>query len=350
MSREVQIAYAAAHLAWEDAGLTDASLQPDRIGVVYGSEIMQSDKDEIITAVRLCSTGPRMDASRWGEVFPRSIAPLWMLRNLPNMPPCHIAIAINARGPNNTIAMEEVSGLLAVGEAVSVIQRGDADLMVVGAMGARTSPARMLYRHPGLYLESPLAQTNGQAHCRPFDLHRQGIVPAEAAVVLILERRRHAAARQARILGRVAAAASRCGRPDQPQAGSSQAIATAAAAAMAAADITAADLACVSPQGYSQEQLDRTEAQAIERVAATVPVTAFSSYFGTAGAASSLLQLAAGILATNSGQVLPTLGFTQPDPNCPVTICQHRQASSQHHLLQLSFTFPGQAAAVVVEC
>ena len=44
--------------------------------------------------------------------------PLWMLKYLPNMPACHMAIAQDARGPNNTIVLGEVSSLLAMAEGV----------------------------------------------------------------------------------------------------------------------------------------------------------------------------------------------------------------------------------------
>ena len=54
-----------------------------------------------------------------GEMFP-----LWMLKYLPNMPACHVAIAQDARGPNNTIVLGEASSLMAIAEGMRVIQRG----------------------------------------------------------------------------------------------------------------------------------------------------------------------------------------------------------------------------------
>ena len=61
------------------------------------------------------------------------IAPLWMLRQLPNMPACHVAIEHDAQGPNNTITGGDSSALLALGEAMRVIERDQADAMIVGA-------------------------------------------------------------------------------------------------------------------------------------------------------------------------------------------------------------------------
>jgi len=367
MSTEVQISYAAAHLAWEDAGLTSQQLVPDRVGVVFGSEMIPGDIGDILPAIRSCSPGSTLETERWGTEFSKAIYPLWMLRNLPNMPPCHVAIAVDARGPNNTIVQEEISGLLALGEAVGIMQRGDADVMIVGAMGSRVSPARLAYRLPGFYFESSRTELSAMGtespgiresqrvtrcdfHSRAFDANRGGIVPSEAAVVLVLERRRHAVARSTPIYGTLLASAGRCGRPEVPRGGSSLAIANAAHAALQSAGLTAEDLACISAQGYSHGRLDRCESAAIHQVANGVPVTAYSSYFGTAGAASGLLQLASGVLATCSRKVLPILGFSVPDPECPVVVCQSEQSTSKSILMQLSFTLEGQAAATIVDC
>lgn len=377
MGHEVQISYAAAHLAWEDAGLGSENLEPERVGVAFGSELMPGDIGDIIPAIRACSNGPLMDVDRWGKEFSKAIYPLWMLRYLPNMPPCHVAIAVDARGPNNTIAQDEISGLLALSEAINVIQRGDADLMIVGAVGARSGPTRLCYRLPGLYLEaahtanfdqsaalpcsaakfegnsialSTVSDSSDNYHSRAFDARRGGVVPGDAAVVLILEKRRHAVARKANLYGTVLSTASRCGRPTVPLCGSSSALAKAGNAALQAAGLSESDLACISAQGFSHRMLDRSEAQAIELIATQAPVTAYSSYFGTPGAASGLLNLVSGILATNSGRVLPTLGYSQPDSECPVNVCQKEFNVSSPYLMQLSFTMQGQAAVAIVDC
>lgn len=350
MSREVQIAYAAAHLAWEDAGLTDSKPDPERIGVVFGSEMIPGDHLEVVEAVRSCSHDGVIDHSLWGINFSKSIFPLWMLRYLPNMPACHVAIAIDARGPNNTLALEEVSGILALGEAISIMQRDKADLMVVGAVGSRVTPTRLMYQKPAAYFKSDIINASSKYHSRAFDSSACGIVPAESAITLILERRRNAVARQATIYGQVRSVVSRCGRPQSTIGGSSQSLASAARSALDSAGIDASDLAMVSSQGFSQPHLDRVEAAAIRQVLDSCPVTAFSSYLGTAGSASGLAQMVAGVLATRHRLLLPILGCLNPDPNYSINVCQKKQPTELTHLMQLSFTFEGQAVAAVVDC
>ena len=73
--------------------------------------------------------------------------PLWMLKYLPNMPACHIGIAQDARGPNNTITLGDVSSLSALAEAVRILERGQADAMIAGGVGARLHPAQWVRSH-----------------------------------------------------------------------------------------------------------------------------------------------------------------------------------------------------------
>ncbi len=351
MSREVQTAYSAAHLAWTDANFDVEQLAPDRVGVVYGSEMIPGELAEVAGAVQACKSDGQFQPAAWGSTFGKQIYPLWMLKNLPNMPACHVGIAADARGPNNTIALEEVSSLLALNEAAMMIERDQADVMIVGGVGGRISPTRLVYRLQQFYDRG--SQANGRSsgpRCRPFDTDRAGIVPGEAAATLILERRSHAVGRQARILGRVCGFASRWSAPAAPYAGSRQAIASAAAAAMQAAGVQVADLDHINAQGFSQAVLDIEEAQAIRQVAPNTPVTALSSYFGTCGAAAGLQELLGSLMGLSRGRRLPTLGHEQTDERCPVQVCQEQQSASSPYFLKLSYSMLGHAAAAVIEC
>ena len=71
--------------------------------------------------------------------------PLLLLRYLPNMPACHIGIAADARGPNNSITLDEASGNLALGEATRIIQRGTADTMIAGTTGTRLHAVKSIH-------------------------------------------------------------------------------------------------------------------------------------------------------------------------------------------------------------
>ena len=350
MGREIQLAFSAAHLAWRDAGLTTAELDPDRLGVVCGAEIMPGGIEDLTDAIRACRGDDGFDARAWGTRFGKHIYPLWMLKYLPNMPACHMGLAIDARGPNNTIVQDEASGLLALAEAADIIARERADLMVVGGVATRVSATRLMYRAPELFDQRPSAGDDPGQPSVPFDRRRRGISPSEGAAAIVIESRRHAARRGAPILGVLRGYDRGFAPPARPLMGSGEALARAARAALERAAVDTDDLAHVSAQGFANPHLDIQEAQAIAEVAPKVPVTAFSSYFGTAGAASGLMELVASLIATRAGQIPPILGFEQPDESCPIRVCATEATTERDCVLKLSFTPMGHAVAAVVQC
>ena len=136
MSRDIQMAFAAADLAVQEACILRSGIEPERLGIVFGTDLIPCELDEIAPAVRGCLIDGEFDFRRWGRRAMADLYPLWLLKYLPNMPACHIGIALDAQGPNNTLTLGEISGLCAVAEAVRVIQRGQADVMICGGGAA----------------------------------------------------------------------------------------------------------------------------------------------------------------------------------------------------------------------
>lgn len=352
MSREVQLAFAAAQLAWQDAFPDEQQPDPDRIGVVFGSEMLHGDIGDVIPAVQACMTDGALDIAHWGTTFGKQIYPLWMLKNLPNMPACHVGIAVDARGPNNTIAQEEVSGLLALSEATQVIRRGAADTMLVGAVGSRLTPTRLSFRPGFLYDEHPLASSIGNEILgAAFDQQRGGIVPSEGAVTLAIEELSAAESRGAQIQGFVRCVSSAFGRSTSEHGGSRQAISQAITAALRSSGVGKEELSHISAQGFAGKVLDGEEAAGIlAAVGPDVPVCIASSYYGSAGAASSLMHLVASLLSVQAGTLFPAVGFTTPDADCPLDIVREPRKTDRRCFLQVSFTPEGHASAAVIQC
>ncbi len=132
MSRDIQLAFAAADLACADAGLREKPVDPERLGVVFGAGVIPCELDELAGACRSCTIDGKVDLHRWGQTAMVELFPLWMLKYLPNMPACHIGVGQDARGPNNTITLGDVSSLSALAEAVRILERGQADALIVG--------------------------------------------------------------------------------------------------------------------------------------------------------------------------------------------------------------------------
>ena len=347
MSREIQFGFAAADMALQDAGFTAEIVAPERIGVVFGADPIYSELAEIATVYRRSIVEGKFEYDRWAPSAMSEIYPLWMLKYLPNMTACHVAIAHDARGPNNTMMLSEVSSLLAVGEAMRIIESGRADMMVTGAASCfRLHPTPSMFRSEAL-----LSRRNDDpaGACRPFDADRDGMVNGEGAAAFILESRQHAERRGARLLARILAEASRFEPRREGNAPEGTAIASSITAALAAANRQPADLGYVSANGFSTIEHDRAEAKAIHQTLDGVPVTAPKSFFGNLGAASGAVEMAVSLLALGNGVVPPTLNYARPDPECPVDVVHGgMQESSRPIVLLLSQTVSGQAAALML--
>ena len=201
MSRDAQLGVAASTLACRDAGIGPGKIDPERFGVVLGADQICSPIQESETTYGACITGGRFDFQLWGTRGMAASFPLGFLRVLPNMVASHVSIAQDARGPNNTIHEGEISSLLAVSEAASVIQRGMADVMLAGGASAQIHPLDFLRR---LVMGNLSPRHEDPASVvRPFDALRDGFVGSEGAAVLVLETREHAESRKAKILARV---------------------------------------------------------------------------------------------------------------------------------------------------
>lgn len=323
MSRDIQLAFVAADFACAEAQLSQRPVDPDRLGIVFGSDMIACELPELHNAFAGCMVDGRFDFRRWADQSRAEMPPLWMLKYLPNMPACHIGIAHDARGPNNSLTLGEVSSLAALAEAVRVIERGQADVMIAGGTGCRIHPTIWAYRRA-----YPLSarRDDPAGALRPFDLQRDGMVHGEGAGAFVLEERRHAEARGATIFARLVGFATRY----EPQLGGQDpngaAIRHSIAEVLRTTGVRPEEIDHVNADGLSTPVDDRIEARAIRDTLGDVPVTAPKSYFGNLGAGTGAVEMAATVLAFREGTVPYTLNYRQPDPNCPVNVIQREPA------------------------
>ena len=346
MARDTQLGVAAADMAVVDAGLATRGIDHERFGVVFGTDLMLCQADDVAQAFAKSRTGGWFDFGRWAEAAQGEIYPLWLLKYLPNMPACHIAIAQDARGPNNSITLGEVSSLLAVAEATRVIERGMADVMISGGTGSRVNPT--VWGRLGLGQSSRRNDSPAEA-CRPFDADRDGQVYGEGAAAFILESRPHAEARHAKILGRVRGYAStfESRKDGKPFAGAG--IVRAIAKAMTSTDAQPAEIGHVNAEGLSTTVDDQAEAQAIRKTLGDVPVTAPKSYFGNLGSGTGAVEMAASLLALEKQLVPSTLNYQRADVLCPLNVVHDQPLASDRPLALLLNHAPlGQSVALLL--
>jgi 3-oxoacyl-[acyl-carrier-protein] synthase II len=355
MARTIKLAIAAAQRALDDSRVDKESLDPTRFGVEFGSGLIASELEELGEAALVstnCQPGS-VDLLKWGEAGIPNITPLWMLKYLPNMLASHVSILHNAQGPNNTITANDVAGLQALGEAYRIIDRDQADFLLVGGAESKINPLSMvrqcLFEALSCRNEAP------ERACRPFDRQRDGIVLGEGSAVFVVEELEHARRRGARIYGEVVGFAAGF-EPQLPGKGpssrSGSTLARVIRNALAEAGIGPEDIDHVNAHGLSTADSDPWEAHALQEVfgrcSPPVPVFAAKSYFGNLGAGASTIELAASLLGLEHGLVPATLNYEEPDPACPVAVTTGTpRLATRPHVLKISCTLLGQCAALV---
>ncbi|MBM4002212.1 MAG: beta-ketoacyl-[acyl-carrier-protein] synthase family protein [Planctomycetes bacterium] len=346
MSREIQTGFAAAQLAIRDAQLPSGSVDPDRLGVVFGSEMLYCELDDLQPAYTACIHDGRFQYPDWGTKGLGQLYPLWMLKYLPNMVACHIGIANDARGPNNTILQGEVSSLLAMIEGARILQRGHADVMIVGGTGSRINVTALLYRG-----DSNLSHRRDEPEkaSRPFDAGRDGMVNGEGAGALVLETHNHALARGGPILARFLGAGIGFHPRGEDQPLSHQGISRSIQLAMREAKSAPDQVGFVKAHGVSTVVDDILEARAIQECLPEVAVTAPKSFFGNLGAGGGAVEAVGAVMALQHDRIPVTLNYCQPDPACPVQVVHGTdQPNRQRSALLLNQSGTGQTAAILL--
>ena len=345
MSRTVQMGVIVAGLATQDANLPKGAVRPDRFGIEFASVMAATEIDDLAAAAKLSSVGPRqaVDMLAWGGQGLPVVPPMWMLKYLPNMPACHATILGDMQGPSNTIIPNDAAGAMAVGEALRILQRGAADVMLVGGSESKVNPLSQS-RFNSFY---PLTRRNDllDKAVRPFDREATGTVLGEGGAAFPLEALDHAQARGATILGEVVGFAAGV---DRPMAGPG--LTRVIRAALANAGIGPGEVDHVNAHGTGVPKLDVFEANGIAGVfGADVPVFAPLSRFGNMGAASGVTELACSLLALHHGVLPGTLNHDTPFAGCPISVHTGApRAVTKPYAVKVSITDLGQCGVVVV--
>lgn len=350
MSETITSAVAAGSFAVKNAQLDLDAIDLTRFGVVCGSEMMYGPPQEIIPLYDSLTTGvPSMQtlpdfSDGFGNIFP-----LWLLKYLPNMPACHIGIANNATGPNNSIVQGDASSLLSIAEGVTVIERGAADVMLVGGTGTSLPESWTCHLAPEAFAQA----TDPSLASRPFDANRNGIVAGEGTALLVIESLEHALARGATPIAEIAGFGrvfgSRTVSKPTETVVTTDAIERSLRIALESAECATSDVDHVNANAAGRKLADSIEANAIRNVLGDVPVTAPKCYFGNLGAGSGAVELIASLEAARNGGVPPTRNYDTPDPDCPVNVIVDSKPFEKDAFVKLSQSSTGQSVAFVIK-
>jgi 3-oxoacyl-(acyl-carrier-protein) synthase len=200
--RPARFAVASAQMALHAAGYPRDPRALDGLGVAIGASGSDLQARELVRALAGDRTAWCVDdIHAFGERVLGHLNPLWLLVSLPNMTSAHVAIQLEARGPNTTIMSDWVAGHAAIAEAALWIEMNEADAVLAGGADCALQPfALAAFEQAGLL--------RCDDHC--------GLVPAEGAAVLLLEAGEAASARGARPWGEFRGCAMRAPSGDDP--------------------------------------------------------------------------------------------------------------------------------------
>jgi 3-oxoacyl-[acyl-carrier-protein] synthase II len=339
LGRVVQFAVAAAQQAIQDADLQVPFGNGPSVGVVLatGGGGMADTEGATRTLI---------------EKGPRSISPFFIPNMMPNASACQISILAGAQGPIVAPTAACSSGNYAFVEALRLLRLGEAEVIIAGGTESGVTPLAFA----ALGRMGALSKWNDQPTraCRPFDLHRDGFVFGEGAVVMVVETEEHARQRGARIYAEVAGGSStgdayHITAPDPDGGGAAWAMSL----ALSNANMAPQEVDVVFAHGTGTVLNDVAETRAIKQAlgkhAYKVPVSATKSMIGhllgAAGAASAL----AAVLSIRDAIIPPTINLETPDPECDLDYVPHvARAQEVRVAIVNGFGFGGQNATIIL--
>ena len=352
MCREIQIGVAAAQLAIEDAGLSGVEKDPTRIGTMFGSDYIITSPNEFSAGIKDCLSGDsEFDFEKWAQQGIPKVEPTWLLKYLPNMPASHVAIFNDLQGPSNSLTVREASSNIAIGESVTIIRRGIADIMVTGSTGSRIHPLRTIHvclQEQLANRNTPVADGDAGKACRPFDADRNGMVMGEGAGVMVLEALESAEARKANILGEVIGYGSSAVMNAEGTADYKTAISNAIESALEVADVAPDSIGHVHAHGLGGLRCDEEESAAIVGLLKDTPVTAAKSYMGNLGAGSGMVEAIASVVSLQKNELFPVLNCDSVDTKCKANVVTSKTTPGDS-FINVNVTPQGQASATIIK-
>ncbi len=326
-SRPDRFGMAAALAAVTQAGLTAAELQ--EAAVLFGTGTGGASETE--QYLRSLHGGATPSSSLLVAHQPASVTDL-------------VARQLRARGPRTTVMTACSSSAIAIAQALDWIRLGRCEVALAG--GAEGLCRLTVAGFGALRATSP-------EPCQPFDRNRKGLNLGEGAGVLVLESRRSAERRGARILARLLGAGLSCDAhhmtaPQPAGLGARQAMQS----ALVDAKLSVSAIGYINAHGTGTPHNDAAESHAVRDLlgerAGQVPISSIKSMVGHTLGAAGAIEAVASVLSLLHGVLPPTKNLRDPEtefgldyiPELP----RHKQVEV---VLSSSFAFGGNNAALL---
>jgi 3-oxoacyl-[acyl-carrier-protein] synthase II len=310
--RFIQFALAAAEMAVKDSGLDLAKTDLERFGAIIGAGMGGLGTIEETVKTLL-------------EKGVKRISPFFIPSVIINLAPGQISLRYGLKGPNYSPVSACATANHSIGDAMMVIERGMADLMIAGGAEATITPLGI----GGFCAARALSERNDEPTraSRPFDKGRDGFVAGEGAGLLVLEEYEHARARGARIYCELSgygasADAYHITSPAEGGEGGQRAMKM----ALKDAGLAPEQVGYVNTHGTSTPQGDVAECQGIAAVfgehatSKKLLVSSTKSMTGHLLGAAGGLEAVVSVLALTRGVIPPTINVEEQDPGCPLDV------------------------------
>ena len=341
LDRFSQLGIAAAVEAVDNSGIDFQREDPVRCGAIIGSGI--GGIITIETAVKLM----------WDK-GPQRLSPFTVPRLMGNAISGDVAIRFNLQGPTDAHVTACASSGHSIADAVSLMRRGEAEVMIVGGSEAAVSPLCI-----GAFMNMKALSTRNDEPAkasRPFDRDRDGFVLAEGAAVLILETEAHAKARGADIICEVLGAAATTDAnhitaPDPEGRGAARSM----VGALNDAGLDPEDIDYINAHGTSTPLGDIAEVLAVKHVfgdraavGGGLMMSSTKSMTGHCLGASGAVEALACVSAIRDGVVPPTINCDNPDDGFDLDFVPNTAREADiRYAMSNSFGFGGHNVALI---
>lgn len=340
MDRYTQFAVTAAVEAVRDSGIDFKAEDVTRCGVIVGSGI-----GGLLTL--------EQQHERLMEKGPSKVSPFTVPRLMINAAGGHIAIQFGLTGPNFAIVTACASAAHSIGEAVRMLQRGEADVLITGGTEAALTKIGLA---SFCALRGLSTRNDDPEHAsRPWDKDRDGFLLAEGAGCVVIETYEHAQARGARIYAELvgyglSCDASHITAPDPTGVGAARAMRM----SLEDAGVNPRDVGYINAHGTSTELGDAAEVAAIKQVFGEYAtngllVSSTKSMTGHLLGASGGVELVACVKAMETGVIPQTMNLEHPGEGMDLDFVPNTPREKKVDvMLSNSFGFGGHNGCLVI--
>jgi len=344
LDRFAQLGIFAGIEAVENSGLDLSKENPERCGVVVGSGVggIQTIEEGMYVLI---------------EKGPSRLSPFTVPKLMANAIAGDLSIRFGLQGPSGSHTTACASSGHSIGDALNIIRRGDADVMLAGGSEAAISPLCL-----GAFMTMKALSTRNdepQRASRPFDRDRDGFVLSEGAAVLVLESEEHARARKADILCELAGfgASSDAAHITAPDSGGRGAMRS-MSLALRDAGLNTDQIDYINAHGTSTPLGDAAEVAAVtalfgnharKSAGGKLLMSSTKSMIGHCLGASGGVEMVACIGAIRHGVAPPTINLEHPDEGFDMDFVANTARDARiRWALNNTFGFGGHNVSLVV--